>query len=91
MNSLPIGYKKTVECFLRSGLIGDIGHISCMDRRRSGRHANSQDSGFDELTRRAATQLTEIAKLLNFPADRSDRSIHARAIGGKHTNLSFSG
>ena len=68
MNSLHIGYKKTVECFLRSGLIGDIGHISCMDRRRSGPHADSQDFGVDELTRRAASQLTEIAKLLNLPA-----------------------
>ena len=68
MNSLHIGYKKTIDRFLRSGLIGDIGHVSCMDNRRSVPHADSQDSGVDELTVRAASQLTEIAKLLILPA-----------------------
>lgn len=66
--------RKTIDRFLNSGRIGDIGHVSCIDRRAGQPGAKQVDDGVGDIVTIGASQLSQICELLG----RSPISVTAR-------------
>lgn len=69
--------RKSIDRFLRTGRIGAIGHISCVDRRQRDSGSSEDNDLLNYLSAEGASQLTEICDLLGrAPAAVTAREAH---------------